>query len=436
MNSISLALQSARAEAEAAYVARNPRSAEALRVAAAVMPGGNTRSVLFYPPFPLAMARGEGAFLWDADGHRYIDFLGEFTAGLFGHSHPVILAAIREALGRGMNFGAHNLVEAGLARVICERFPSIEQVRFTNSGTEANLLAIALAKAATGRGRLLCFNGGYHGGVLAFGPVPSPVNVPHDVALSRYNDTAQAVTLIRANADTLAAVIVEPMLGSGGCIPAEPAFLQALREATREVDALLIFDEVMTSRTSSGGRQKLLGIVPDITTLGKYIGGGMSFGAFGAGSKLMALFDPRRPGALAHAGTFNNNVLTMSAGFAGMTKVFTPEAADGLFLRGEALREALNAACREAGAAMQFTGLGSMMNVHFTDRPIRAPEDAPDDGALKELFFFTLLEAGIYIARRGMIALPLPLGEAETVAMVTAVRNFLARYRLLLGAAG
>src|SRR5215218_6171511 len=329
-------LDAALAEAREAYVSRNPASLAAHVEAAASLPGGNTRTVLFHGPFPLLMARGEGCRLWDADGHRYVDLLGEYTAGLYGHSHPAIRAALDRALDKGWNLGGHGAMEAKLARLVCERFPSVELVRFTNSGTEANLMAIATAIAATGRRKVMVFEGGYHGGVLTFAGGGSPVNVPHGWVLAPYNDAAGAVALAEQHADDLACVLVEPMLGSGGCIPAEPVFLQALRDAADRAGAVLVLDEVMTSRMSAGGQQARLGITPDMTTLGKYIGGGMSFGAFGGRRALIELYDPRRADALPHAGTFNNNVLTMHAGVAGLEEVFTAEAADRLFNRGEA----------------------------------------------------------------------------------------------------
>jgi glutamate-1-semialdehyde 2,1-aminomutase len=427
------AVEAALAEARAAYVDRNPLSAAAYLRAEAVMPGGNTRSVLFYEPFPLVVVRGDGCFLWDADGHRYLDLLGEFTAGLYGHSNPVIRAAIDRALDAGWSFGAHNLMEPELARLICDRFVSIERLRFTNSGTEANLMALAAAKAFTGRSRILVFKGGYHGGVLTFAAGPSPANVPHDIIMGDYNDAEGARRLIAENASDLAAVLVEPMLGSGGCIPGEPAFLSALQEAARAVGALFILDEVMTSRTSAGGLQALLGLAPDLTTLGKYLGGGMSVGAFGGRAEVMALFDPRQPGALPHAGTFNNNVLTMSAGIAGLTEIFTPEAADVLRERGDRFRDRLNALCRAAGAAMQFTGCGSIMGVHFKSASIRNAADAAGaDIRLRDLFFFDMAAAGVYLARRGFMALMLPFGEPELDQAAAAIDEFLARRRDLL----
>ena len=430
-------LDSALAEAKEAYVARNPRSLARFVEATAVMPGGNTRTVLFYAPFPLGFARGVGARLADLDGHSYIDFLGEFTAGIYGHSHPLIRRAIESALDGGINLGGHTPLEARFARAVTERF-GLERVRFTNSGTEANLMALATAVAATGRKKIIVFRGGYHGGVFMFRTGHSPVNVPHDFVLARYNDNDApgAAALIAKHASELAAVLVEPMLGGGGCIPAEPAFLRALRAATSDADAVLIFDEVMTSRLGPHGLAAELGIRPDLTTLGKYIGGGMSFGAFGGRASLLDLFDPRRPDALPHAGTFNNNVLTMAAGLAGLTEVYTPGAAVALSARGEALRARLNALCRRAGRALQFTGIGSMMAAHFTTIPIHAPEDVADiDPRLKDLFFFDLLAQGIWIAQRGMINLSLTIGDAECDRLTAVVEEFLDTRHALLPAA-
>ena len=223
------------------------------------------------------------------------------------------------------------------------------------------------------------------------------------------------------------------MQGSAGCIPGEPGFLAVLREATKKAGALLIFDEVMTSRMAAGGCQSLLGITPDLTTLGKYIGGGMSFGAFGGRAEVMALFDPRHPNALPHAGTFNNNVLTMAAGIAGLGQVFTAEVATALRSRGEALRERLNGLCQTAGAPLQFTGMGSLMNLQATGGQVRSVLDMAGDDRLKDLFFFDMAEAGYYLARRGFIALMLPLGNAELDGFVGDVQRFLTSRQGMLG---
>ncbi len=413
------------AEAEELYRARHPQSLAQHLAACAALPGGNTRSAIHVDPFPLTIARGEGARLWDLDGHEYVDFLSEFTAGIYGHSHPLIRRALMDAIEGGLNFGAHNAVEARFAAAICDRFPSIDLVRFTNSGTEANLMAVAAARAITGRSKILVFAGGYHGGVFYFRGHGSPVNAPYEYLLGRYNDLDAVRDLVARHRADLAAILIEPMQGTTGCIPAERPFLAGLRALADETGAFLIFDEVMTSRLSPGGLQEAHGILPDLTTLGKYLGGGMSFGAFGGRADIMARFDPRRPDAFQHAGTFNNNVLTMNAGLVGLTQIYTPERAAQLNAFGDDLRRRLNAIAVRHGLPMQFTGLGSMLAVHMTDRPIRREEDAQQgDAALRDLFWFDLTARGIWFAKRGMFALSLALDAADADRLADAVEEF------------
>ncbi len=227
-------LEAALAEAREAYSTARPNSAAIHAKAREVLAGGNTRTVLFYTPFPTAMVRGEGARVWDADGREYLDLCGEYTAGLFGHSEARILDAVKAAMDRGINLAAVGENEGKLAALICGRFPSVEQIRFTNSGTEANIMALAGARGFTGRTEVLAFRGGYHGGVFTFpvGVPISPVNLPIPMRFADYDDAAGAAAAIREAGDRLAAVIVEPMQGSGGCIPATREFLQALRDAT------------------------------------------------------------------------------------------------------------------------------------------------------------------------------------------------------------
>jgi glutamate-1-semialdehyde 2,1-aminomutase len=430
-------LAAALAEAEERYRKANPHSLAQHRAACAAMPGGNTRASIHVDPFPLTMARGAGARLWDLDGHEYADFLSEFTAGIYGHSHPVIRRAIDAALAGGVNFGAHGEAEARFAAAICARFPSIELVRFTNSGTEANLMAVAAARAITGRPKILVFGGGYHGGVFYFRGQGSPINAPFDYILGRYNDLDAVLDLVRPHRRDLAAILVEPMQGTTGCIPAGPEFLAGLRALADETGALLVFDEVMTSRLAPGGLQEAHGILPDLTTLGKYLGGGMSFGAFGGRARIMERFDPRRADAFQHAGTFNNNVLTMNAGFVGLTEIYTPMRCRALNAWGDGLRERLNAAARRHRIAMQFTGRGSMLSVHMTDAPIRCEADAAQgNNALRDLFWFDLLAAGIWFAKRGMFALSIALDEADGDRLVGAVEDFAETRAPLFAVAG
>jgi len=428
-------LEAALAEARENYARARPNSATAHEAARAVMPGGNTRSTLFYTPFPTAMKSGQGCYLEDIDGNKYLDLCGEYTAGLFGHSDPRIQALLHQVIANGISLASVGENEAKLAAILCARFPALELVRFTNSGTEANLMAVAAARAHTRRSKIIAFRGGYHGGVMSFVTGGSVVNAPFSVTLAEYNDLPGTLALIREHAADLAAVLLEPMMGSGGCIPATREFLAGLRDATHEVSAMLIFDEVMTSRHTAGGLQKLHGITPDLVSLGKYIAGGISFGAFGGRADVMSVFDSHRPGALVHSGTFNNNVLSMSAGMLAMGEIFDDTAAEALRKRGDGLRDALNATCVKHGVAMQFTGIGSMVQPHFRLGPILRPYTASaQEEGLRELFFLDMMKAGIYIARRGMVALSLPVGEAELARYIAAVEEFCASRKPLMAA--
>ncbi len=440
MTNANLDLATALREAEVRYLAENPGSERLSRNAMATMPGGNTRTTVFFSPFPLYMAGGRGSRLTDVDGHEYLDFVNEYTAGLFGHSNPVIRETLVRVLADGLTLGAPNPYEPLLAEEIVARFRSIERVRFCNSGTEANLLAVAAARAVTGRSSVLVFDGGYHGGMIYFGQGGSPLNAPYPWIVAPFNDTEQTVAAIDANADHLAAVLVEPMQGAAGCIPAEPEFLRALRDACSRHGVLLVIDEVMTSRLGFGGLQGTLAIVPDLTTLGKYIGGGITIGAFGGRADIMDRFDPRRPDAFPHGGTFNNNVLAMAAGHAALSQVLTRAALSRMNALGDRIRERLNALAIGRDLPLLATGVGSIFGIHFHRGPVRNAADlhAFADGRatvlqqLRALFHFDMLAAGIYISRRIMGNLSLESSEAEADRLGDAVAEFLAaRGRLL-----
>ena len=420
-------LQAAVTAARMQFSQRNPRSREWAEEAARFLPGGNTRTSLWYPPFPLYMARGVGSRMTDADGHDYLDFLGDFTAGIYGHSPQVVRDAITGALQEGMSLSSHTRRERLLAELICARFPSMKLVRFTNSGTEANLLALAAATAVTGRRKVLVFEGAYHGSVLAFPSGGSALTVPHEFIVGRYNDIVHSRGLIEEHGRELAAILVEPMLGAGGCVPGTADFLAFLRRSASRIGAILIFDEIQTSRLSVGGRQAQLGIDPDMTTIGKFFGGGLAFGCFGGREFIMARFDPRRPGALAHSGTFNNNTLTMAAAAAAIGTL-SGEALDSLNRRGERLREAISALFRQSGAPFTVTGLGSLMNIH--------PTGPSDTAGLRELLFLDLVADGIYIAARGLVALSLAITDQDTSMLLEAIGRFLERRRSLLSQDG
>ena len=428
-------LDGAYAAAEERFTSANPESLAQFTRACESLPGGNTRTGMYYAPFPLAMARGEGAYMWDLDGHKYRDYAGDFSAGLYGHTNAVIHAAVREVLADGVTFGSVSAHEARLAAQICARVPSIERVRFCNSGTEANIMSLVTANAVTGRSKIMVFEGAYHGGTLSFPPGGSPINVPFDFILAPYNDINGTSALFDEHGGGLSAILVELVQGAGGCIPADADFVALLRERATRHGALLIFDEVMTSRLGPTGLQGALAITPDMTTLGKYVGGGMTAGAFGGRADIMDRYDPRAKDHFVHNGTFNNNVMTLAGGATGLEKVFTPEAATALTESGEAFRQRINALGQKHGLPFQASGFGSLMNVHFITGEIRSHKDlAGRNLTALDLFHLEMIAAGIYITRRGYMALSLALTEDDHDYFIAEAEKFLDDYGELISA--
>ncbi|MCJ1338358.1 hypothetical protein MMC09_003645 [Bachmanniomyces sp. S44760] len=466
-------LQASLSSAHARYTVRNQKSLYAHNEACRYMPGGNTRTVLHSSPFPLTFASGESCTLTSLDGDTFVDFLGEYTAGIYGHNNPKIQTAISNALGKGWNFGGNNVYEKELAKTVCDRFsPTMEQVRFTNSGTEANMMAIATAIAFTGRRKILVFTSAYHGSTISspWNQEGPSINLPHEWIPAPYNDFKKTrAILFSLPPDSLAAILVEPMLGSGGAIPGKKEFLTYLRSAASEYGALLIFDEVMTSRLSYRGLGHKLGIRPDLMTLGKWVGGGMSFGAFGGSKDIMAMYDPRNTGGYVHhPGTFNNNVVSMSAGCAGCA-LLKPQVLDDLNARGDVLRNKIRDVLRAHGVChttttnsttpsttaqeakqaqsrqvdekeeeekdeesdseshksnMWVSGLGSILCIRFS---ITQHGDT-----LQGLLFHHMLEENIYMAPRGFVALSIEITAAHVDRFVTALERFVVRYALLI----
>jgi len=426
-------LDQAIASARARYESANPLSKDAARRAERYLPGGNTRSVLHYDPFSLTMVNGSGAELTDLDGHDYVDFVGEFSAGLFGHSDEVIKSAIRDALDNGMVMGSPTAYERELAGLLCERFESIEQIRFCNSGTEANLMALATARIQTGRNKILAFKESYHGGVIKFSGGHDALNVPFDFALADYNDIDGTTEMIERLGHELAAVIVEPILGAGGNITADREFLRTLRKMTTEKGALLIFDEVKTARHGAAGMQGMMGIKPDLTTLGKFIAGGLPTGAFGGSSEIMALFNPKLGGVLAHAGTFNNNVCSMAAGCAAMGKIYTPERAAEFFDWSESFRASLNELFVAKAMPMYANGMGSMIAIHFSSTPTKIPADiSAGCRSLRPLLHMELLLEGVLVCGRGDMFLSLPMDETHFSKARLALESFIDRNKSVI----
>jgi glutamate-1-semialdehyde 2,1-aminomutase len=394
------------AERRRELAARNPESSRLHDEARRVLPGGHTRASIAHEPFPLTFVRGEGAVLVDADGHEYLDLLGDYTAGLFGHGEPRLLDAVRDALRELASVGGVHPHEIRLAGLMCARF-GLDRLRFTNSGTEATLMAITTARLATGREKVLVFDGSYHGGVLNFSQGGARWNVPFPYVVGVYNDLPGAVALVEEHGAALAAVIVEPMVGAGGCIPADVDFLRGVFDAAHAVGAIRIADEVMTSRHGRSGLAAILGATADLKTFGKWIGGGFSFGAFGGRAELLDQFDTHRPDAVPAGGTFNNNVATMAAGCLTLGELYTAEIAEAHTRRGERFRDEVAQVLGRHSLPVSVTGYGSMMALHA------------DTAELQELLFLGLYLRRVYTAPRGMINLSLPLTDEQLAAALT-----------------
>lgn len=413
------------------YCEHTPNSGKAIAEACKVMPGGITRGALQYDPYPLVIEHAEGAKVRSADGHEYLDYVGDYSAGVYGHSDPTIMAAIQTALKGGLSYGAPHRHEQALAKLLVDRFPSFEKVQFTNSGTEANLGAIKTARAFTGRDAILVFEYSYHGGVLGFNPGQGVDNAPYDFIVGQYNDIEATLEALGDRGSELAAILVEPMIWSGGCLPAEIDFLESLQELAKAQGALLIFDEVMTSRHGPSGLQGLLGITPDLSSMGKYIGAGFSFGCFGGRADVMDIYAPQNPLARrsSNSGTFNNQVITSQVALVGMKDVYTPDVATAFFERGEALRQRLNAIFVEQGVEGHMSGLGTVMGIHFCDSSVRTPKDFKNIcDESRALVYFEMLARGFYILRRGGLTLSLPQTAEDDDFFCAAFSEVLAKY--------
>ncbi|MEO0400391.1 MAG: aminotransferase class III-fold pyridoxal phosphate-dependent enzyme [Pseudomonadota bacterium] len=407
------------------------------------MPGGNTRTGLYYPPYPVTMARGEGAELTDVDGNVYADFCSDYTSGIYGHNNQVILDAVQDAFADGLQFGAGNQHEQRLAELICNRYPAIDLVRFCNSGSEANLYAFATAQIVTGRKKIMAVNGAYHGGMLCWSSgktvgethedekVP---NAPFDVILTEWNDVEGTEALIRENKDDLAAVIIDPVMSYSGS-PARDTFIREVRRISEENGVLMIVDEVMAARYGPEGYHGYLGITPDLVTLGKFHGGGFSSGAFGGAERIMKRFDPSQPDFIGHSGTNNNNIASMAAGYAGLSKVFTPAAAAALTVKGEELADRLNAVAKRHGAPALVCGMCSILTFLFTERPVNTAEDmAYVNEDLMTLFYLWMINRGIYMMTRGCMSLSVALEDKHYDQLVSLFDQFLTDHAEIIAA--
>jgi glutamate-1-semialdehyde 2,1-aminomutase len=418
----------------ARYESRLSRSHAMDATAKHVLPGGDTRSTTYILPYPAYMERGEGCYLYDVDGNRYIDFLNNYTSLIHGHCHPAVIAAAEAQMRCGTVFGAPAAAQYELAEIICDRVPGIERVRFNNSGTEATMMAMRAARAYTGKDLIIKMDGGYHGhhdfaGVnvkpdFAATDMPSasitwdgiPACVLDGMRVVPFNDLTAAERVLQANQGQVAAIIVEPMMGAGGAIGPLPGYLEGLRSLADKHGVLLIFDEIITFRVDLGGYQRICGVIPDLTCLGKIIGGGFPVGAFGGKQEIMARFDPAHPQTMYHGGTFCGHAVTMAAGVANLKLYGEPEIAR-INALGERLAAGVNRAFAGAGLRGRASGYGSLVQVHWTDQvatnskqALLAMGRARD---LPRLLHLELMNRGVFCATRGLFSVSTPMTEAE-----------------------
>ena len=391
-----------------AYKQNTPRSFEAYNKAKAFLPGGNTRQASYWPPYPLTISHGEGAHIWDIDGRCYIDLINNYTSLVHGHSYPPVASAIQKQVSKGTCWSAGSEHQVLLAEHIIERVPSIDKVRFTNSGSEAGNLALTIARNLTGRDKILMARFGYHGSLLEF--ESGHTNHPWLMTtVGNFNDAESFTSILNEQGEEIAAVFLEPMLGAGGVIPANKEFLDTVMQATREAGAIFVLDEVQTLRMAKGGMQTQLGIHPDLTMLGKVIGGGFPVGAVGGSDEIMSIFDADNPKTF-HSGTFNGNPISMIAGDITIREL-TDERIDHMQNMAMQIKTGLVEAADKAGLTLQINQVGSIMNLYFTDDDPSPSEHRLNQGSM-ELFHLAAMNHGLFVAPRGLMVLSTVMTES------------------------
>ena len=399
------------------------------------LPAGDTRLATHYLPYPTYMVKGEGAWLTDADGNRYFDLLNNYTSLIHGHAPPDVVEDAADQLTRGTVFGAAAQPQVELAKLLIDRIPGIDLLRFSNSGSEATMMMTRAARAFKGREIIVKMDGGYHGSHdfvevnvradLESSPLPAvrvenrgvPDAVRQAVMVAPYNDLDAMEALLERHRQKIAAIIVEPLPATGGLIPPLPGYLRGLRDLADAYDVLLLFDEIVTFRLSRGGMQEIENVIPDMTAIAKIIGGGFPVGAFGGRRDIMEQFNADRgPEYLVHSGTFNGNVITMIAGLAAMRRL-DQAAIDRLNRQGERLRAGVNRIFAATGIRGQCQGYGSLQQIHWTDEELVTMSDgrraSEDIGRLPGLLHLELLNRGVHGSSRGMYSVSTPTTDAE-----------------------
>lgn len=407
------------------YADARPNSRRLHTEACKYMPGGDTRTATFFLPFPNFIKYGDGAYMYDEDGFKLLDFQNNYTSLIHGHAHPETVEAVREQIAKGSAYTAPFEKQIELSAILTQRFPSVDMIRYTNSGTEANMHALRIARAYTGKAKIIKTEGGYHGTTDVFEASVDPnikkagtldqikvipesrgvsENALKDVLVVPFNDIERTRKMIEEHHRETACIIIEPIMGSAGQITPDLEYLKFLREITEQYHIVLIFDEVVTGRLSLGGAQKFYGVTPDLTTMGKIIGGGTPVGAFGGKQEIMQLYDPREK-KMYRSGTFNGNAVTMAAGLATM-KAYNQEAVDYVNGLGTLFKEGVLKIYDKLGLNMKISGTGSIYNILFTDKEVKNYRDvASAHEELNKVLYMSLLTKGIFDAERGMFCM-------------------------------
>ncbi len=399
---------------DSTYLERTQSSAENYEKTRRLMPGGTSRQASFWAPYPLTIAHGAGAYFQDVDGNRYLDLLNNYTALVHGHAYPPIVEASREQVGLGTGWAAANEPQIRLAQAIVDRVPSIEQVRFTNSGSEAGALAFTIAREISGRSKLLMARYGYHGSLHEF-EIGSFGKEGPLTYLATYNDLADFEKVLSEHGNEIAAVFLEPVMGAGGIIAAKEGFLHGVQAAAGEAGALFVLDEVLTLRFGPGGCQADIGIEPDLTMLGKIIGGGFPVGAIGGNADLLQVFDPADM-KIFHTGTFNANPVTMVAGEVSLREL-SPERIERMNRLRDKLQSGLSESAKKHGLPMSISHYESCMNI-FMSESVPVSSVVREDEELMDKFHIACLNHGLLIAPRGLVALSTVLTDDDIAAAV------------------
>lgn len=416
------------------YLSRTKLSKEKDARAKKYLPGGDSRTTTYFFPYPSYMEKGKGCYLYDCDGNRYIDFINNFTSLIHGHAHPAVVEVATAQLKKGTAYASATALQSELASIICDRLPSVDLVRFCNSGTEATMMSMRAARAFTGKDVILKMDGGYHGShdFAEVNIVPDfeaqdlpsahvegagvPACILDGMMVTPFNDLDATERILEEHQDKIAAIIMEPVLGAGGAVAPKPGYLKGMRKLTDKYGVLLIFDEIITFRLSLGGLQRIEGIKPDLTALGKIIGGGFAVGAFGGKREIMEHFDPAHPQRIVHSGTFNGHNITMAAGIVTLQHYGQAEV-DRIHKLGERLMAGFNQAFKAAGIKGRAAGHGSLLQVHWTDKEIVSPKESlmamASAAELPRLLHLEMMNRGVFSATRGLYCVSTPMTDQE-----------------------